>query len=157
MRRQVFTEILQYTARAGCIVAVASFGVLAQSAANPSPAVELVPFDRFVADIANALSSAAVADTSNAALRRAVPARVANDAALTEMRRHVLDLYQGVHVTRSFLQGALTFDCIPAEQQPSVRLLGVKEIAATPPPYEMTASAPSEGVAAVRQEFRAAA
>jgi hypothetical protein len=70
------------------------------------------------------------------------------------MRRHILDLYQGVHVTRSFLQGALTFDCIPVEQQPSVRMLGVKEIAA-PPPYEMTTSAPTEGVAAVRQEFRA--
>jgi hypothetical protein len=143
MKKPLFTRVLQYTASAGLMIA-AGLPVLAQSTADASPAVELVPFDRFIANVANSDSNAVVAHTANAALSGAVPDRVANDHALVEMRRHILNLYKGVHVTHSFLQGALTFDCIPIEQQPSVRLLGLKDIAPPPAfPAGVEAAAPA--------------
>ena len=70
MKTQLLTKALQYITRAGFVIAAASLPVLAQLAGDPSPAVELVPFDRFVADIANALSSAAVADSANCGSRK---------------------------------------------------------------------------------------
>jgi len=150
MKRRLFTELLQHAARAGVIVAAASFVALAQSAGNAPPAGEFVPFDRFIADTANGTSSRTVVDAADAASSGAVPGKVKNAAALTEMRQHVLDLYKGTHVSHSFVQGALTFDCIPMEEQPSVRMLGLKEIAAPPPLDDEPVSAPSDGAAAVR-------
>jgi hypothetical protein len=150
--RQIYIEILQHTARAGVIVAAASFVALAQSAGNAPQAGEFVPFDQFIADTASGASSSAVVDTANAASSGPAPAKVTNAAALTEMRQHILDLYKGVHVSHSFVQGAMTFDCIPIEEQPSVRMLGLKEIAAPPPLEDEPVSVPSDGAAAVRLE-----
>jgi Neprosin/Neprosin activation peptide len=48
--------------------------------------------------------------------------RVSNEDAFSEMKDHVLGLYQGVDPVRSFVDetGAI-FDCIPVEQQPALR------------------------------------
>src|SRR6516225_10104042 len=48
--------------------------------------------------------------------------RVANDAAFREMKDHLTQLYQGVQAETSFEDSAgHVFDCIPIEQQPSLR------------------------------------
>src|SRR5918911_1731867 len=48
--------------------------------------------------------------------------RVAHEESFSEMRAHILGLYEGVEAPHSFMDetGAI-FDCIPIEQQPSVR------------------------------------
>jgi len=67
--------------------------------------------------------------------------RVANAAAFAEMRQHILSMYQGIRVAHSFAVGSQIYDCVPIEQQPSIRLLGLKGIAATPP----ASSGPAKG------------
>ena len=59
-----------------------------------------------------------------------------SDRNFEAMRHHVLSLYQGVDVRQSYADGEDLFDCIPVEQQPSVRGLGLSSIAAPPPPAE---------------------
>src|ERR1035437_2704725 len=66
---------------------------------------------------------------------------VRDAAAFEEMRQYILAMYQGVTVTHSFVLGTDHVDCVPIEQQPSVRLLGLKEIATPPPaPFVVTKS-----------------
>jgi hypothetical protein len=72
------------------------------------------------------------AKTAAAAFRPST-GRVANAQAFEEMRQHVLKMYEGVSVTHSFTVGSQTYDCIPIDQQPAVRLLSLKGIAAPPP------------------------
>jgi hypothetical protein len=59
--------------------------------------------------------------------------RVRDAAAFEEMRQHILTMYADVHLSHSFVMDSGYFDCVPVEQQPSVRLLKQKQIA-TPPP-----------------------
>jgi hypothetical protein len=64
---------------------------------------------------------------------------VRDAAAFEEMRQYIFAMYQGVTVTHSFVLGTHHVDCVPIEQQPSVRLLGLKEIATPPPaPFMVT-------------------
>jgi hypothetical protein len=65
---------------------------------------------------------------------------VRDAAAFEEMRQYILAMYQGVTVTHSFVLGTDHVDCVPIEQQPSVRLLGLKEIATPPAPFVVTKS-----------------
>ena len=71
--------------------------------------------------------------------------KAANGAAFEEMRKHVLKLYEGAKVTHSFTVGSQTYDCMPIEQQPAVRLHGLRGIAATPP----ASAAPASGAVGV--------
>jgi len=73
--------------------------------------------------------------------------RVKDAAAFEEMRRHVLSMYEGVQVTHSFVLDSDHYDCVPIEQQPSVRLLGLKSIA-SPPPLTALNREPMEDVSA---------
>jgi hypothetical protein len=59
--------------------------------------------------------------------------RVQDAASFEEMRHHILTLYEGVEVTHSFILDSDHIDCVPIEQQPSVRILGIKHIASPPP------------------------
>jgi hypothetical protein len=59
--------------------------------------------------------------------------RVTDAASFEQMRHHIQDMYRGVTVSHSYILGSQTFDCIPIGQQPSVRKLSLKVIAATPP------------------------
>src|SRR4051794_15507655 len=61
------------------------------------------------------------------------PAKVGNAAAFTEMRQHVLRMYDGVHVHHSYVLDSEYFDCVPIMEQPSVRLLGLKKVNTAPP------------------------
>jgi len=69
--------------------------------------------------------------------------KAANGAAFEEMRKHVLKLYEGAKVTHSFTVGSQTYDCMPIDQQPAVRLHGLKRVEAAPP-----AAAPARGAGA---------
>jgi hypothetical protein len=91
----------------------------AQSSARP-----FVTFQDFVSGVAAA---------DSAVYRTGAEARVQDEPAFEEMRQHILSLYDGVKPTHSFLLDAHYIDCIPIEQQPSVRALGLKQIAAPPP------------------------
>jgi hypothetical protein len=119
MKRQLLTNYLRYSATAGVIVmTLGSIGLAQQPGTTQAP--QFVPFDQFMAN------------TASAAFNSAAMPKVANAAGFAEMRQHIVSLYQSVHVTHSFMQGSLTLDCVPIEQQPSVRTLGLKGIAAPP-------------------------
>ena len=48
--------------------------------------------------------------------------RVANEDAFSEMKSHILGLYEDVEAAHSFVdETGATFDCIPIEQQPALR------------------------------------
>jgi len=82
-----------------------------------------VPFNDFLKSVQTV--------SSGEVLARA-PSRVKDAEAFEEMRQHILTMYQGITVTHSFVLDSQYFDCVPIEQQPSVRLLGLKNIAAPP-------------------------
>jgi Neprosin len=46
---------------------------------------------------------------------------VRDEAAFEEMKRHLLSLYEGVHVAHSFFEAGHYVDCVPIDQQPSLR------------------------------------
>lgn len=72
---------------------------------------------------------------------RAMPGAAAGQDTLAEMRSHVLQHYEGVEAETSFMdENGSIFDCVPVEQQPSLRRLG--EAPARPPELP---TAPQEG------------
>jgi Neprosin len=85
-----------------------------------SATTRFVPFKEFLAKTAAAGFSSA-------------SGKVSDVAAFGEMRQHILKMYEGVQVTHSFVVGSQTYDCIPIEQQPAMRLNGLKDIATAPP------------------------
>ena len=89
-----------------------------------TPPQDLVPLSDFVSGVAAADARSWLARPEG---------RVKTTAAFEELRRHVLSLYQGVHVTHSFWLDSQVFDCIPIAEQPSVRHLGLQKIEAPPP------------------------
>jgi hypothetical protein len=86
---------------------------------------ELVPFDEF-------LRGTAAARFEDYAPRKDLAVKRSED--FEAMRQHVLSLYEGVTVAHSFLMDEQYFDCVPIDQQPSVRQLGLKHAQVTPPP-----------------------
>jgi hypothetical protein len=86
--------------------------------------VSFVPFNNFVDSMR----------TANSADYLSKPTGKVRDAqSFEEMRQHILGLYRGVDVSQSFVLDGDHFDCVPIEQQPGVRMQGLKSIA-TPPP-----------------------
>jgi hypothetical protein len=102
------------------VLIVTSFGALK---AQKAPS-QFVPFQDFIQ--ATELSTFGEYATQ-------AGSRVQDAAAFEEMRQHILALYQGVEVTHSFVLDSNHFDCVPIEQQPTIRILGLTEIAAPPP------------------------
>ena len=76
---------------------------------------------------------------------RGAETRVRSAEAFAEMRRHILSLYEGVAVDglHSFLLDGQHFDCLPIEQQPSVRGLGLTRVEVAPPPPLSLAAEPA--------------
>jgi hypothetical protein len=72
---------------------------------------------------------------------RGAETRVRTAEAFAEMRRHILSLYEGVALdgVHSFLLDGNHFDCLPIEQQPSVRGLGLTHVEVAPPPLNSAA------------------
>jgi hypothetical protein len=91
---------------------------------------QFVSFQNFIENAKTASSGAYVGHTGK---------RVKDAASFEEMRQHALQMYNGVHVSHSFLLDSHYFDCVPVEEQPSFRMLGQKQIATpppTPPPHQ---------------------
>lgn len=101
-----------------------SVPLLALAAEAQKAPVTFVPFDQFIQGVASADASELIARPS---------AKVTTTASVEEMRQHILSLYQGVQVAHSYVLDSQTFDCVPIQQQPSVRILGLSKIAAAPP------------------------
>jgi Neprosin len=102
----------------------------AAQGATESP--KFVPFDQFVQSVSGADSRELVARRASARVR------VTTESSVEEMRQHILGLYRGVQVGHSYVLGSQTFDCVPMQQQPSVRLLGLRKIASAPPSSALT-------------------
>lgn len=93
---------------------VASFLFIASGILSAQSAhVAFVPFNNFV-EGTRAANSSKYLSQSNSKVRDA--------QALEEMRQHILNLYEGVNVSHSFVLDGDHFDCVPVEQQPGVRM-----------------------------------
>jgi len=98
---------------------------LALVGCDPSDKKEgLVPFGDFLERVKGA-------DFESYAARD--DARVLDKRAFEEMRKHILEMYDGAERTHSFELDRRVVDCIRIETQPSVRLLGIKEVDRRPP------------------------
>jgi hypothetical protein len=101
-----------------------------------SVSTQFVPFKQF-------FKESSMADP---AVYLSRPGSRANNVSFEQMRRHILLLYQDVDVSHSFMRDSDYFDCVPIEQQASVRLLHLKELATPPPMLSPPSASPfSEG------------
>ena len=105
-----------------------------------SDANGFVPFQKFIATTA----AAAPIDYMSSP-----DSRVQDAAAFDEMRRYILTMYQGVQVEHSMIEGEQYFDCVPVSQQPTARLLGIREVDAPPTELPSGVESPSAGVSPV--------
>jgi hypothetical protein len=79
---------------------------------------EIKPFSEFFNSLQSAKHHQYVAKREN---------KVMNEDAFGEMREYLIKHYQGIEVPHSFMdQNGSIFDCIPVEQQPSVKESGQK-------------------------------
>ncbi len=92
-----------------------------QTGSQPS----LVPFHQFLQEVRIARAES---------FGPAQGAKVQGETDFGKMRQHLLSLYEGVEVGHSFLLDGQVFDCVPVEQQPSVRQLGLAEVELEAPP-----------------------
>jgi len=94
---------------------------------------EFVPFQDFLE----------ATKAPNSTVMNRPESRVKDSKSFEQMRRYILSLYAGVQVTHSFVADSSHFDCVPAEQQPSIRLLGLSGIAEPPPQSMLSGDVPS--------------
>ncbi|WP_027346354.1 neprosin family prolyl endopeptidase [Hamadaea tsunoensis] len=73
---------------------------------------------------------------------------VTSSASFEQMRSYVLDAYRGVVVDHSYVDNGSYFDCVRTETQPSVRDLGIKQLAT--PPAPQAAGTPKDAVPATQ-------
>lgn len=92
-------------------------------AAQTNPTT-FVPFQQFLSNIRTAHADTYVARG---------PYAVKDSVSFTQMQQYVLNMYKDVHVSQSFVLGNDHFDCIPVQEQPGARKLGLTHVA-TPPP-----------------------
>jgi hypothetical protein len=112
----------------------------ADAARSQSEPATFVSFDEFVKGVS-------AASFESYSLRK--DAGVKGVENFEAMRRHVLSMYEGVTVAHSFFVDGQYFDCIPIEQQPSVRRLGLEQVVLAPlaPPAELADKARTPGEA----------
>jgi Neprosin len=124
----------------GAFGAAMSFGAAVAQEQASTPA--FAPFSNFVSEL-RATTATKMTAQPFAAVKTPVEAE--------QMRQHLLGLYDGVSVKHSYALSGQTFDCMPINQQPSVRQLGIKTIAAPPPkaPALSTPAASSSSLGAV--------
>lgn len=68
--------------------------------------------------------------------------KIRDAAAFEQMRQYILSLYRGVTVKHSYVLDSQTFDCVPIEQQPSLRALRSNKLASPPPASPKASQAP---------------
>jgi len=104
-----------------------------------------MPDPKGIPSLSSYLESLGSADHAEFAARAS--SRVAHEDAFSAMKAHVVDLYEGVEAKHSFVdESGAIFDCVPVEQQPSLR--GSKESVPAPPdlpPLESGAAAQPKG------------
>lgn len=121
MKRSVTPFVL------GALAWLAGAGATLADVARP-----FVSFDQFLQGVRSAkLESFALSKD----------ARVQGDAEFGKMRQHVLSLYDRVTVTHSFALEDQVFDCVPVDQQPSLRGLGLDKADLNPPSPSIAADA----------------
>src|SRR5271154_4698044 len=110
------SSIFASTSRAltlgACTILLSTLATNAFAQANPA---RFVSFNEF---IDNTKSTAA-----NDLLRRP-ESNAKEPVAIEEMRKAILDRYNGVKVTHSFLPDGQHYDCVPLNQQPAFRTYG---------------------------------
>ncbi|MGA2599768.1 MAG: neprosin family prolyl endopeptidase [Bryobacteraceae bacterium] len=109
--------------RASLLAAIPLMTVFAQTSNAQTATATFSPFDKFIENVKSV-------DANEVLSRHG--ARVKAAAAVEEMRQHILNMYEGVQIRHSYVLGGQIFDCVPIEQQPSVRILGLKTIAEPP-------------------------
>jgi len=107
------------TVRLAAILAGTAIVILAQTQTPDTP----TPFSAFIRTTKHA-------DAKDFLHRPG--AEVMDSYAFEQMREYILKLYEGVHIQHSFLIGTQTIDCVPENEQPSVRAQPGQKIA-TPP------------------------
>jgi Neprosin/Neprosin activation peptide len=106
-----------------------------------------MPEPRGIPSLRAFLDSLQAARHSEYAARAA--SRVAHEAAFSEMQAHILELYDQVEAPHSFVdESGAIFDCIPIEQQPSLR--GSAEQVPTAPDLPPLGPEPPPDAAATR-------
>jgi hypothetical protein len=117
---------MQRIFRRALIIAICAMG--SGQAGAQTASGEFVPFDQFMRGLTAARAQQFVGQPQ---------AVVAGPAAFEEMRQHALRLYGGVHVRHSYVYETQYFDCVPINEQPSVRLLGLTNVPMSAPPPAM--------------------
>jgi len=92
---------------------------IALAGAQTTPA-RFITFNNFLQSVKNAQARDFLTRTAS---------KIKDAAAFEEMRQYILSLYQGVTVKHSYVLDSQTFDCVPIEQQPSLRTLGSNKLA----------------------------
>jgi neprosin-like protein len=110
--------------RATFIVTAMATALSSGLARGQTAPAKFVPFDEFVQSVKAADGNVFIARPA---------AKVKASTSFEEMRQHIANLYQGVQVSHSYVLGSQTFDCVPVDQQPTVRILGLSKIAVAPP------------------------
>lgn len=95
-----------------------------------------VPFDKFIENTRTANSADLISRAES---------KVKDAAAFEEMRQSILNRYQGVTVTHSFVLGNQHYDCVSVDQQPAVRNYHLSAIAPAPPQELAAKAVTSEG------------
>jgi hypothetical protein len=114
-----------YAATISALATAAAVVALCAPVRSPgAQSARFQPFAQFVQGLESARPSAYLGRPGSA---------VASTAEFERMRRHLLRLYRGVTVTRSFVLDGQVFDCVPVDRQPGVVLQGVNRLAAPPP------------------------
>jgi hypothetical protein len=106
------------------LIAVLLGGLYLLPARDEAGPPKLTPFNTYIEGVRNAKPTDFVGHADS---------RVTDADAFEEMRQYILSRYRGVHVAHSYLQGSQVFDCVPVEQQPSLREPRAESISSQPP------------------------
>jgi hypothetical protein len=107
-------------------------------ASNNNDEERVKPFSEFVDSVQSARHDQYIAKKGK---------RVANTAAFAEMKAHLTNRYKDVEVVHSFMdESGTVFDCIPFEQQPSLKSLRMAKPKSPPeaPDFKSPPEAPKE-------------
>lgn len=110
--------------KAAIAIAAVACATLSSTALAATKHKAFVPLDQFVAGVRSASFLESL---------KGAEVKVRDATAFDEMRQSILDRYDGVTVTHSFVQGGQYYDCVPVDQQPAVRNYHLTHIEAAPP------------------------
>lgn len=86
--------------------------ILVVATAAQTPQRKPIPFDQFIRGVKAAGAQEFLNKPGS---------KIGDRATFDEMRQYILNYYRGVHVQHSYLAGSQTVDCVPINEQPSLR------------------------------------